>query len=41
LIAFPGLVTHYKTDPLILDQSDINEEINDIGGGGLAFPVPG
>ncbi|MCZ4291877.1 TRAP transporter large permease [Hoeflea alexandrii] len=41
LIAFPGLVTHYKTDPVIMDQGDINQEINNIGGGGFGLPGSG
>jgi len=41
LIAFPGLVTHYKTDPVIMNQGDINEEINNIGGGGFGLPGSG
>jgi hypothetical protein len=28
-------VTHYKTEPVIMNQGDINEEINNIGGGGF------
>lgn len=38
LIAFPGLVTHYKTEPVIMDQGDINRTINNIGGGGFGLP---
>ncbi|MEQ8306197.1 MAG: TRAP transporter large permease subunit [Hoeflea sp.] len=41
LIAFPGLVTHYKTPPVIMDQSDIDQEINNIGGGGFGLPGSG
>jgi TRAP-type mannitol/chloroaromatic compound transport system permease large subunit len=41
LIAFPGLVTHYKTEPVIMNQGDINEEINNIGGGGFGLPGSG
>lgn len=41
LIAFPGLVTHYKTDPVMMDQVDINQEINSIGGGGFGLPGSG
>lgn len=38
LIAFPGLVTHYKSEPVLMDQSEINDEINNIGGGGFGLP---
>jgi len=41
LIAFPGLVTHYKTDPVMMDQGDINNAINDIGSGGFGMPGSG
>jgi TRAP-type mannitol/chloroaromatic compound transport system permease large subunit len=41
LIAFPGLVTHYKDEPVITNQGDINQEINDIGGGGFGLPGSG
>ena len=41
LIAFPGLVTHYKTAPVIMNQSDIDDAINNIGGGGFGLPGSG
>lgn len=41
LIAFPGLVTHYKEAPVISDQGDVNQEINNIGGGGFGLPGSG
>ena len=41
LIAFPGLVTHYKSEPVIMNQGDINQEINNIGGGGFGLPGSG
>ncbi|MDF1609190.1 TRAP transporter large permease subunit [Hoeflea sp. YIM 152468] len=41
LIAFPGLVTHYKTDPIMMDQNDIDDAINNIGSGGFGLPGSG
>ncbi|WP_299870015.1 TRAP transporter large permease subunit [uncultured Hoeflea sp.] len=41
LIAFPGLVTHYKEAPVITNQGDVNQEINNIGGGGFGLPGSG
>ncbi|MCZ8180799.1 MAG: TRAP transporter large permease subunit [Rhizobium sp.] len=38
LIAFPGLVTHYKTEAPVMNQTDINQQINNIGGSGLSLP---
>jgi TRAP-type mannitol/chloroaromatic compound transport system permease large subunit len=41
LIAFPGLVTHYRSPPPTMDQNEINNEINNIGGGGFELPGSG
>lgn len=38
LIAFPGLVTHYKTEPVQMNQTDINQQINNAGGAGFGLP---
>lgn len=38
LIAFPGLVTHYKAAPVQMNQTDINSQINDAGGSGFGLP---
>jgi TRAP-type mannitol/chloroaromatic compound transport system permease large subunit len=38
LIAFPGLVTHYKAPPVQINQTDINNQINDAGGSGFGLP---
>jgi hypothetical protein len=38
LIAFPGLVTHYKAPPVQMNQTDINSQINNAGSSGFGQP---
>jgi TRAP-type mannitol/chloroaromatic compound transport system permease large subunit len=37
LIAFPGLVTHYKSEPVLMNPGDINTQINNSGASGLGL----
>ncbi len=38
LIMFPGIVTHYKSEPIQMNQTDINSQINNAGGSGFGQP---